>query len=159
MTRKNVIRLLAVAMLGLLSSLGMAHGGKSHGGQTSVEGSARADKLDACVRETPFMRRNHFELIKHQRDITVHQGIRKTDNSLAGCVSCHAGKDAQGKFVPVNAPGEFCAGCHAYAAVSIDCFSCHSTVPSAANATFGSRDPAVIEKAHAAIETAQGTGN
>jgi hypothetical protein len=124
-----------------------------------VEGSAKADKLEACVRETPFMRRNHFELIKHQRDITVHQGVRKTDNSLAGCVACHAGKDAHGEPVAVNAPGEFCAGCHTYTAVTIDCFSCHSAVPNAANATAGSKDPAVVEQAHAAIDNAQGTGN
>ena len=63
---------------------------------------------------TAFMRRNHFELIKHQRDITVHQGIRDTDDSLAGCVDCHVRKDAQGNHVPVNAAGEFCAGCHEY---------------------------------------------
>jgi hypothetical protein len=54
-----------------------------------VEGTAKADDLDACVAPTPFMRRSHFELIKHQRDITVHEGIRVTDNSLAGCVDCH----------------------------------------------------------------------
>jgi hypothetical protein len=160
MTRNNLIRLVGIAMLGLLSSLGVAQAGGSHGGQTSsVEGSAKADQLEACVRETPFMRRNHFELIKHQRDITVHQGIRKTDDSLAGCVDCHAGKDEQGKPVPVNAPGEFCAGCHTYTAVTIDCFSCHSAVPTAANAIAGSKDPAVVRQAHAAIENAQGTGN
>jgi hypothetical protein len=95
----------------------------------AVEGSAKADKLDACVAPTPFMRRSHFELIKHQRDITVHQGIRDTDDSLAGCVDCHAAKDAQGNFVPVNAPGQFCAACHEYTAATLDCFSCHAAKP------------------------------
>ena len=94
-----------------------------------VEGSAKADKLDACVAPTPFMRRNHFELIKHQRDITVHQGIRKTDNSLAGCVDCHVRKDATGQHVAINAPGEFCAACHEYTATTMDCFTCHATKP------------------------------
>ena len=69
--------------LGLLAGLGTVHAGDG------IEGSAKADKLDACVAPTPFIRRNHFELIKHQRDITVHKGIRKTDHSLAGCVAEH----------------------------------------------------------------------
>jgi len=172
MTRNNLVRLLAIAMLGLLSSLGVAHGGAEHGGD-SVEGSAKADKLDACVRDTPFMRRNHFELIKHQRDVTVHEGIRKTKDSLAGCVDCHVRRDAQNQPVPINAPGEFCAGCHEYAGVSIDCFSCHATVPTAQSAALrpeieakvGSMDPAMLEQVHAAVpamtavDSAQGTGN
>lgn len=83
----------------------------------------------SCVEETAFMRRNHFELILHQRDITVHQGVRETDHALHGCVSCHANKDDSGNGIPVNAEDEFCAGCHEYTAVTIDCFSCHNTVP------------------------------
>jgi len=35
-------------------------------------------------------RRNHMELIRHQRDLTVHEGIRTTRHSLANCVNCHA---------------------------------------------------------------------
>ena len=97
--------------------------------ETGVKGTAKADSLESCVAETPFMRRNHFELILHQRDITVHEGIRKTDDSLAGCVDCHARSDAAGKPVAVNAQGEFCAACHDQVAVSIDCFSCHTTIP------------------------------
>ncbi|MCB1725119.1 MAG: sulfur reduction protein DsrJ [Gammaproteobacteria bacterium] len=94
-----------------------------------VEGTARADKLDACVAPTAFMRRNHFELIEHQRDITVHEGIRKTDNSLAGCIDCHVRHDAAGQYVPVNAQGEFCSACHEYVGASLDCFTCHATKP------------------------------
>ena len=121
MTRISGI-LLAGLMLGLLGP-GVIQAGEA------VEGTAKADKLDQCVAPTAEMRRNHFEKIQHQRDITVHQGVRMTDNSLAGCVDCHARRDAAGQPVAVNQPGEFCAGCHEYAAVSIDCFSCHSKVP------------------------------
>lgn len=117
------LSLLLALFLGLLGGVGAA---QAAGG---VEGSAKADKLDACVAPTAFMRRNHFELIRHQRDITVHQGIRKTDNSLAGCVDCHVRKDMQGQHVAVNAPGEFCAGCHEYTGASLDCFTCHATKP------------------------------
>lgn len=113
-------------LVGLLISLLLAPTWVSAG---SITGSAKADKMSQCVRETPFMRRNHFELIKHQRDVTVHQGIRKTTDSLAGCIDCHAGHDQSGKPVPVNAEGEFCAVCHAQVAVTMDCFSCHATVP------------------------------
>ena len=115
--------LLLALCLGLIGALGTAQAGEG------VEGSAKADKLDACVAPTAFMRRNHFELIRHQRDITVHQGIRKTDNSLAGCVDCHARKDAQGNHVAVNAPEQFCSGCHEFVGASLDCFTCHATKP------------------------------
>ena len=94
--------------------------------------SKAATEAQSCVRERSEMRRNHFELIKHDRDITVHQGVRTVDGSLAGCVSCHANKDDQGKHIPVNASGQFCAGCHQYTGVSFDCFTCHATTPTSA---------------------------
>ena len=170
MTRNFLMRLLIVAMLGLLGSLGVAQASDDDDGVKSagVPGTAQADKLDKCVRDTPFMRRNHFELIKHQRDITVHEGIRKTDTSLHGCVSCHARKDAQGEYVPVNAPGEFCAECHEEVAVELPCFSCHSAVPTgqAAMESKPGMSAEALEKIHAgvaqaqpAVEPAQGTGN
>jgi hypothetical protein len=115
--------LLLALCFGLLPGLGMVHAGDG------VKGSAKADKLDACVAPTAFMRRSHFELIKHQRDVTVHEGIRKTDHSLAGCVDCHARKDAKGSLVSVNSPGEFCAGCHEFTGATLDCFTCHATKP------------------------------
>lgn len=123
MTRNSSISILAGMLLGLITAFGGVSAGEA------VDGSARADKLDQCVAPTPEMRRNHFEMIKHQRDITVHKGIRKTDDSLAGCVDCHARKDTAGAAVAINSEGQFCAGCHEYTAVSIDCFSCHSAVP------------------------------
>ena len=123
MTRNSSISILAGMLLGLMTVLGSVSAGEA------VDGSAKADKLDQCVAPTQEMRRNHFEMIRHQRDMTVHKGIRKTDDSLAGCVDCHARKDTTGAAVAINSEGQFCAGCHEYAAVSIDCFSCHSAVP------------------------------
>jgi hypothetical protein len=121
-TLKRAWVVMALACIGWLASLGSASA-------AGVEGTAKADSLDACVAPTPFMRRSHFELIKHQRDITVHQGIRLTDNSLAGCVDCHVRKDVQGKHVAINSSGEFCAACHEYTATTMDCFTCHATMP------------------------------
>ncbi len=89
--------------------------------------SARGEQ---CVEPVDIMRRDHFEFLKHQRDKTVREGIRTPRHSLAGCIDCHADKDAQGRFVPVNAKGQFCQSCHVYAAVKIDCFSCHAARPS-----------------------------
>ena len=82
-----------------------------------------------CVEPIEIMRRDHFEFIKHQRDQTVYHGIRGSKHSLAGCIDCHASKSAEGEFLPINSEGQFCQTCHTYAAVKIDCFTCHATVP------------------------------
>lgn len=82
-----------------------------------------------CVADTDYMRRFHMRELSHQRDETMHEGIRTKQFSLKECIACHASTDAGGKPVPINAPGEFCASCHEYAAVRIDCFQCHATKP------------------------------
>jgi hypothetical protein len=77
----------------------------------------------ACVEDTAFMRRNHMRLIQHHRDLTVREGIRTTQHSLANCVACHA--DPKSGRV-TGSRDAFCEGCHAYAAVKLDCFECHA---------------------------------
>jgi hypothetical protein len=94
-----------------------------------VVGSSKAATLDNCVEPTEYMRRNHMEVIKHQRDSTVYGGIRSTKHSLAGCVECHVGYDATQKPVSIDADGQFCSACHDYAAVKLNCFDCHATIP------------------------------
>lgn len=121
-------------VLGSLISVGLAGAlvalaAQAAGGSYVVPGS-RAATLDSCVEPTDFMRRNHMEVIKHQRDETVHNGIRSTKHSLAGCVECHASRDPAGGVVPVDQKGQFCKACHAFAAVGMNCFDCHATVPS-----------------------------
>lgn len=93
-----------------------------------LPGSLAASK-DSCVEPTDYMRRNHMEVIKHMRDETVHGGIRGTKYSLAGCVQCHVVAAEGGAHTPVNAEGQFCAQCHEFAAVHLNCFDCHATVP------------------------------
>ncbi len=122
-TRQILVTLLLASSLGGLTAC------STEREQLAVEGSAKAAKLSQCVEPTDFMRRNHMELIKHQRDETVHKGIRATSHSLAGCIDCHVQYDAQRQAVGVNDPGQFCAGCHQFTAVSLDCFQCHATVP------------------------------
>lgn len=94
-------------------------------------------KGEQCVEDTGVMRRRHFEFILHQRDDTMHKGIRTKQHSLKNCISCHASKNDAGEYLPINAPGQFCESCHSYAAVTIDCFECHRTTPGDAAAAKG----------------------
>jgi len=84
---------------------------------------------DQCVADTDFMRRNHMDLIIHQRDETVIRGIRDEPFSLVECVDCHAQQNASNEPIRVDSQGQFCASCHDYVAVKIDCFDCHAAVP------------------------------
>jgi len=87
--------------------------------------SIEAGAGERCVEDTAFMRRNHMELLRHQRDVTVHEGIRTTRHSLANCVTCHAGR----KTGRVTGERGFCQGCHSYAGIALDCFECHADKP------------------------------
>jgi predicted CXXCH cytochrome family protein len=123
---KAVVRgsLLSVGLAGALCALAAQAAGDSH-----VVPGSRAATLKHCVAPTPFMRRNHMELILHQRDITVHTGVRSTKYSIEDCVACHVSYTAENKSIPINGEGQFCDTCHEYAAVHLDCFECHATVP------------------------------
>ena len=79
-------------------------------------------KGEKCVEPTEDMRRNHMQYILHQRDDTVHQGIRTSKHSLKNCVNCHADPQT-GSVLGKNG---FCESCHTYAAVKMDCFGCHT---------------------------------
>lgn len=81
-----------------------------------------------CVEDTAYMRRNHMKLLMHQRDETVHQGIRTRKYSLNGCIECHA---SQKNSSVIGSNENFCQSCHSYAAVKIDCFECHAGKPKA----------------------------
>ena len=80
------------------------------------------DKGEKCVEPTEEMRRNHLEKILHQRDQTVHEGIRTTKHSHKNCIDCHADPVTNS----VLGKDGFCSSCHIYASVKMDCFECHS---------------------------------
>ncbi len=87
-------------------------------------------KGEECVEPTEVMRKRHFEFILHQRDETMHRGIRTEQHSLTGCIDCHATRDENNdEFLRVDAEGQFCQSCHSYTAVSMDCFHCHAAKP------------------------------
>ena len=84
---------------------------------------------ERCVEDTDFMRRNHMDMLKHQRDETMLRGVRTEQHSLKECINCHVVKGPDSKPVTVASPQHFCRSCHEYAAVSIDCFQCHASRP------------------------------
>ncbi len=88
-------------------------------------------KGESCVAETGFMRRNHMNLLRHQRDETLRKGIRGARFSLKECVACHAVPGADGVPVAADDSRHFCSACHQYTAVRIDCFECHASRPEA----------------------------
>ena len=81
---------------------------------------------EQCVEPTDDMRRNHMTYIMHQRDKTMHQGIRTTKHSLKNCVDCHADP----KTNSVVGKDGFCSSCHQYAAVTIETASTGAPAPS-----------------------------
>ena len=74
-----------------------------------------------CIAPADEMRRNHMEMLKHQRDRTLRHGIRGEKASLNECINCHASKTTG----TVTGKDNFCESCHSYAAVKLDCWDCH----------------------------------
>lgn len=120
----GIVRVAGVLLAGVLALFG-----GSASGDSAVTPGSKAAGMDACVAPTDTMRRNHMDFLKHDRDKTVHKGIRDTQYSLAACVDCHAAKAASGGFRPVDSDDQFCSSCHEYVAVSLTCFQCHSNKP------------------------------
>jgi hypothetical protein len=72
-----------------------------------------------CVEDIEFMRANHMNILKEERERAVRYGIRSKKHSLKNCFTCHTDKT------------KFCDRCHAYAGVKPTCFSnsggCHNS--------------------------------
>lgn len=112
---------IAAALALLFVVAGLAHANDQRDGRVAVP-AVKIEKGEACVAPTAQMRRDHMRMLFHQRDRTVRQGLREPRFSLKGCVECHASRDTGS----VLGNEGFCSSCHAYAAVKIDCFECHS---------------------------------
>ena len=82
-----------------------------------------------CLADPAVMRRNHMDMLAHDRDAAAREGIRRPGHGLANCVTCHVVRDARGAAVDAADPRHFCTSCHLSAAVSVDCFSCHRATP------------------------------
>lgn len=75
-----------------------------------------------CIAPAEEMRRNHMDMLKHQRNETLREGKRGMPASLNACIECHAGKSTG---TVVGHDDSFCQSCHSYAAVKLDCWDCH----------------------------------
>jgi [DsrC]-trisulfide reductase subunit J len=111
--------LAALALLALLASPAWVTAG--------VDKPVIAKAQDGpCIAPPEVMRREHPDMLLHQRVKTVHQGIVGAKVSLAKCVACHASKETGSVAA---SPQDFCESCHAYAGVKLDCFECHASRP------------------------------
>ena len=115
--------LLALLPTGLLRA---ADDGSSGFGQIDIPDPQKPISADQCVEPVEVMRRDHMKFLDHQRDVTVIDGERDSKYSLVGCINCHNPASASGEVIRYPDPQHFCADCHAYASVKIDCFECHA---------------------------------
>jgi hypothetical protein len=88
-----------------------------------------SDESLKCIQPEDEMRRNHMEYILHERDETMHEGIRNEPESLANCINCHVQPNEKGEIDGIDSKEHFCNACHQYASVQIDCFQCHADRP------------------------------
>jgi len=127
---RSASRILSLTILGfVLVAFGIGSGTMSapaQAGEVPAPKLAKAFKGEQCVEPNDVMRRNHMEFLKHQRDETLREGVRGNKYSLNECIDCHAVKSPDVAGGKVRTLKPFCAECHAYAAVSIDCFQCHT---------------------------------
>jgi len=123
-TYKHIIQgLIAVIMLALFGNVALSDDSapylplipKAEGG--------------VCVAPPEDIRKNHMTYLKHDRDLRVQKGARDIEHSLKDCISCHVVRSDAGTPVSYESPEHFCRSCHDYAAVKIDCFSCHNSKP------------------------------
>jgi hypothetical protein len=122
--RRMVFGGVAVVAAGMLAVAAVLAADTS-GAKPALGPTVKTYKGEKCVEPTAEMRRNHMKYILHQRDETMHKGIRTQKYSLKNCVDCHADP----KTNSVLGKDGFCESCHVYASVSIDCFTCHSSAP------------------------------
>ena len=135
---RSLVRIIAAAALAAVVGTAFA----ADAPRMPIPKPPKAAKGTECVEPTLDMRRNHMVYLDHERDETVHKGIRGRKHSLKGCVECHAvptaavaGESTRSSKTPPSAASgartvaPFCAECHRYAAVTIDCFGCHATTP------------------------------
>ena len=105
----------------VLAIAGFADAGETWAGRVATP-AFKIEKDGACVAPIAEMRRDHMNMLLHQRDRTMRQGLREPRFSLRNCIECHASRETGS----VLGKDGFCSSCHAYASVSIDCFECHT---------------------------------
>lgn len=122
---RSATKFLSLAVLGFAIVAG-ALGSPALAAEVPLPNPAKAFKGEQCLEPVDVMRRNHMTFLKHQRDETLREGIRGQKYSLNACIDCHAVKSPDVAGGKIRTIKPFCAECHEYAAVSIDCFQCHT---------------------------------
>lgn len=112
-----MLRALRLLLITLAASLALT----AQAGAGVPKPVVKIENPGTCVAPAEEMRRNHMEMLKHQRDRTLRLGERGAKVSLNGCIECHASKTGGSVLGKDN----FCESCHAYAAVKLDCWDCH----------------------------------
>jgi hypothetical protein len=135
--RHTGIALLACMLVSMTGMVNVACASGTEGGRNSLLPVIPEGQGARCVEDTDFMRRNHMELLMHQRDETMLKGVRSETYSLKECLDCHVVYGPDAVAVTAASPMHFCRACHDYAAVSIDCFDCHASRPEAADLPSG----------------------
>jgi predicted CXXCH cytochrome family protein len=125
-TRRNLSALLLVLAIIVSLVLYSSDENASQLGQVVMPEPVLLTKASQCVAPTDIIRRDHMKLLSHQRDLTVISGIRSEQFSLNDCISCHNPVIENTPTLHYEDPEHFCAGCHLFTAVKIDCFECHA---------------------------------
>ena len=119
---KHLVILVGLTALPVLSNAGDL-------GPTPPKAKMNFSEKSKCVKPIGEIRRNHMELLKHKRDLTMREGVRTKEHSLSECIDCHVTPNDKGEFARFGDNDHFCSSCHNYAAVNVDCFDCHSDLP------------------------------
>lgn len=130
--RRARILMIASLLVSLAGVYGVACAGGTQEDRNPLLPVIPEGQGTSCVEDTEFMRRNHMDLLKHQRDETMLKGVRTKKYSLKECLDCHVVYGPDEVAVTVSSPSHFCRSCHDYAAVNIDCFDCHASRPETA---------------------------
>lgn len=122
----------AFRLLGAVAAAALVWAGSALPAAAADDGGVPVPHLAApakgktCVAPIDVIRRNHMDFLLKQREETVRLGIRGGKYSLTGCIDCHAAPDPKAANPKVRTVDMFCEQCHAYAAVKLDCWSCHN---------------------------------
>jgi hypothetical protein len=114
-----VARLVRLALLAAAAGLALSAQAADGGVPKPV---IKIETEGKCIAPAEEMRLHHMEMLKHQRDKTLREGVRGAKVSLNGCIECHASKKTGSV---IGQDDNFCQSCHAYAAVNLDCWDCH----------------------------------
>jgi DnaJ-class molecular chaperone len=112
--------LLSSTLAAIALALPLFH--SAHAGEVPKPAVTIENPGTQCVAPAEEMRRNHMEMLKHQRKLTLREGVRGSKVSLNGCIECHASKKTGSV---IGSDENFCQTCHAFAAVKLDCWDCH----------------------------------